>query len=114
MKGINTHADFANVNVNVWITPDEANLDKTSGGLVVWDKESPKDWSFSDYNINENKIHNFLDDSGAKAIKIPYKCNRAAVFNSTLFHRTDDIVFNEGYENRRLNVTFLYGSGLRT
>ncbi len=36
LHGINVHADFAAVNVNFWITPDEANLDPGSGGLKVW------------------------------------------------------------------------------
>ena len=31
------HADFAVVNVNFWITPDEANLDPSTGGLLVYD-----------------------------------------------------------------------------
>jgi hypothetical protein len=30
------HADSAAVNVNIWITDDEANLDQNSGGLVVY------------------------------------------------------------------------------
>lgn len=34
--GINLHADEAAVNVNIWLTPDEANLDPESGGLVVF------------------------------------------------------------------------------
>lgn len=34
--GINTHADEAAVNVNIWLTPDDANLDPTSGGLVIF------------------------------------------------------------------------------
>eukprot|EP00521_Asterionellopsis_glacialis_P011540 CAMPEP_0195305666 /NCGR_PEP_ID=MMETSP0707-20130614/36704_1 /TAXON_ID=33640 /ORGANISM="Asterionellopsis glacialis, Strain CCMP134" /LENGTH=84 /DNA_ID=CAMNT_0040369843 /DNA_START=40 /DNA_END=290 /DNA_ORIENTATION=- len=29
--GINTHADQAAVNVNLWLTPDDANLDMDSG-----------------------------------------------------------------------------------
>ena len=35
--GIGVHADIARVNINCWITPDEANLDPsgTSGGIVV-------------------------------------------------------------------------------
>ena len=32
---VTTHADFAAVNVNFWITPDEANLDPSHGGLIV-------------------------------------------------------------------------------
>ena len=35
------HADAAAVNVNFWLTPDDANLDPDGGGLVVWDKEAP-------------------------------------------------------------------------
>lgn len=114
MTGINIHADFAAVNVNFWITPDEANLDQESGGLVVWDKASPTDWNFKDYNENEPKIREFLAESGAKEIKVPHRQNRAMIFNSTLFHKTDDFSFKEGYENRRINITFLYGQGLRS
>jgi hypothetical protein len=40
---------------------------------------------------------------------VPHRCNRAVIFNSDLIHRTDDIRFRPGYENRRINVTFLYG-----
>ena len=35
-NGIQTHADQAAINVNIWITPDEANLDKDTGGLVIY------------------------------------------------------------------------------
>lgn len=35
------HADDARVNLNFWVTPDDANLDPTSGGLVVYPKEPP-------------------------------------------------------------------------
>ncbi len=38
LSGIGIHADQAAVNVNFWITPDDANLDPESGGLVVWDR----------------------------------------------------------------------------
>ena len=33
MSGTRVHADFAAVNVNFWITPDDANLDPETGGL---------------------------------------------------------------------------------
>jgi hypothetical protein len=31
------------------------------------------------------------------------------IFDSDLFHETDAIHFRDGYENRRINVTMLYG-----
>jgi hypothetical protein len=54
------HADFAAVNVNFWITPDEANLDKDSGGLVFYDIEAPLSWDFASFNKDGNKIRAFL------------------------------------------------------
>jgi tetratricopeptide (TPR) repeat protein len=109
LAGINIHADFAAVNVNFWITPDEANLDPESGGLVVWDKAAPLDWDFDKYNTDESAIRRFLTEAGAKPVTIPYRANRAVIFDSDLFHETDRLSFKEGYQNRRLNVTLLYG-----
>ena len=109
LTGINLHADFAAVNVNFWITPDSANLDPEHGGLVVWDKAAPLDWDFETYNNDEAAMRRFLQDSGAKAVTIPYRANRAVIFDSDLLHQTDEIRFREGYENRRINVTYLYG-----
>jgi hypothetical protein len=31
------------------------------------------------------------------------------MFNSDLYHETAPLDFREGYENRRINVTMLYG-----
>ena len=109
LTGINLHADFAAVNVNFWITPDAALEDDTAGGLVVWDKEAPLDWDFEKYNADEPAMRQFLAENDAKSVRIPYRENRALVFNSDLFHETDQIAFRPGYENRRINVTLLYG-----
>ncbi len=105
------HADAAAVNVNFWITADAANLDPTCGGLIVWDKAAPRDWDFAAYNSTafQPKIMDFLQQSGAEAKKIPYRENRAVIFNSDLFHESDTCVFRDDYESRRLNITFLYG-----
>ena len=109
LTGINLHADFAAVNVNFWITPDDALEDPDAGGLVVWDKEAPLDWDFEKYNADEAAMRRFLEENDAKAVRIPYRQNRALVFNSDLFHETDRIAFRPGYENRRINITLLYG-----
>jgi tetratricopeptide (TPR) repeat protein len=110
-RGLNIHADAAAVNVNFWITPDEANLDPETGGLVVYDKEAPRDWNFAAYNSEQNKpkIMEWLKESGARAVRIPYRANRAVVFNSDLFHETDTIHFKDDYLSRRINITLLYG-----
>ena len=110
-RGLNIHADAAAVNVNFWITEDEANLNERTGGLVVYDKEAPRSWNFKEYNSDRNKpkILNWLKEAGAQAITIPYRANRAVVFNSDLFHETDDVTFKDDYLSRRINITLLYG-----
>jgi hypothetical protein len=108
-RGIGIHADEAAVNVNFWITPDEANLDPESGGLVVWDKAAPLDWDFSKYNGDVAGIRDFLAASGARRLNIPHRANRAVIFDSDLFHETDETRFRPGYQNRRINITLLYG-----
>jgi hypothetical protein len=46
----------------------------------------------------------------AKAQRVPYRANRCVLFDSSLIHITDEIHFRPGYENRRVNVTLLYGT----
>jgi hypothetical protein len=97
------------VNVNFWITQDDANLDPAHGGLVVWDAAAPLDWDFARYNAAEKDMEAFLESRNAKPITISYRCNRAVIFDSDLFHETDAFRFKTGYENRRINVTLLFG-----
>ena len=40
---------------------------------------------------------------------VPYRENRAALFESRLFHRSDAPEFAAGYENHRINLTLLFG-----
>jgi len=96
LRGIRKHADFAAVNVNFWITPDNANLDPAHGDFVR-------------YNAAEKDMEAFLESQKARPITIPYRCNRAVIFDSDLFHETDTFRFKQGYENQRINVTLLFG-----
>ena len=109
LEGIGIHADAAAVNVNFWITPDEANRNPANGGLVVWDQKPPLDWDFLRSNGDEKAARDFLAQTGAKPVTVPYRANRAVIFDSDLFHETDRIEFQDGYLNRRINITMLYG-----
>jgi len=105
----NAHADFAAINVNLWITPDEANLNPETGGMIVYDLEAPMDWGFKTYNEHGARISSLLKEKQSSATYIGYKANRAIIFNSDLFHATAPVSFRDGYENRRVNVTMLFG-----
>ena len=93
-----------------WIAPNDSNLDTKSGGLVIWNKLPPKSWEFSDYNSigATKKINQFLKSEDVEKITVPHKENRCVIFNSKLFHKTDNFTFKESYKNRRINVTLLF------
>jgi Tfp pilus assembly protein PilF len=109
LGGIRIHADQAAVNVNFWITPDEGNLNPATGGMVIWDAAAPADWAIERYNGDDDAVRAFLAEANSKPITVPYRANRAVIFDSDLFHETDKIEFKDGYLNRRINVTMLYG-----
>ena len=110
--GIGVHADFAAVNLNFWITPDEYNLAPEAGGLKVYHVPAPRDWTFYEYNNDTSRIYSYLAQQRSDCMTVAYRCNRAVLFNSTLFHETDRIEFVDCYEARRINVTYLFGRQL--
>jgi len=108
--GTNTHADNAAVNVNFYIAPDEANLDAESGGMDIWDVAAPSLEDMRKYNSDEAAARDFLIRSNARLTRIPHRANRAVIFKSDLFHKTSDFRFREGYLNKRINVSLLFGN----
>ena len=109
LPGLGVHADAAAVNVNFWITPDEANLAPERGGLRVYTEDAPEEWGFAKYNQESKTILDYLESCGSVPVRVPYRANRAVIFDSDLFHATDNPHFREGYLNRRINITMLYG-----
>lgn len=107
--GTNLHADNSAVNLNLYITPDEANLDPGSGGMDIWDVAVPQGEDMGIYNRNERLARKFLLTSTARRTSIPHRANRAILFKSDLFHKTSDCRFREGYLNRRMNISILFG-----
>ena len=111
--GVTAHTDLAAVTFNFWITPEAANLDPESGGLIVYRKEEPFDWDWMEINKKKNapevqeRIRRHLES--AERITIPYRGNRAVMFHSNLFHESDRIRFRDRFEDRRVNVSLLFG-----
>ena len=102
------HADFAAVNVNFWITRDEANLQPESGGLVIYDVDAPLAWDFHSYNGRTDMIVPFLRSKslGKGEHTVP---REPGDYLPDLFHATAEVNFRPGYENRRINITMLDG-----
>jgi len=108
-RGTNTHADLAAVNVNFYITPDDANLDPASGGMAVWNTTIDSEPLMRQLNGSERAMQAYLASRNAVVTRIPHRSNRAVIFKSSLVHKTDDCAFKTGYENKRINVSLLFG-----
>ena len=107
---IDIHMDDAAVSVNFWITPDRANRNPEHGGLVVYDFEAPLEWRLNKYDQDIQRLRETMAQYDPQRVIIPYRQNRAILFNSDLYHESDEAHFGTGYENHRINMTFLYGS----
>lgn len=106
---VDVHADAAAITVNFWVTPTEANLESGRGGLAVCRVPPPADWQLEGYEADQKRIVTFLGQNAGDTLVVPYRQNRAVLFESRLFHRSDVPKFVETYENHRVSVTLLYG-----
>jgi hypothetical protein len=81
----------------------------------VYDKAPDVEQVFGeDFDLWNNLLYvderrKWLEDHGATNVTIPYKQNRAVMFDSKRLHATDNYNFKTGYENRRINLTLLFG-----
>jgi tetratricopeptide (TPR) repeat protein len=107
---IEAHADDGAVSVNFWVTPDAANLRPGSGGLAVCRVPPPADLPLTGYDADKEAVSTFLTRHAGDTLIVPYRENRAVMFESRLFHRSDAPHFAPGHENHRINVTLLFGS----
>jgi len=108
-RGTNIHADLAAVNVNFYITPDDANLNPASGGIAVWNSTIDSEPLMRQLNGSETAMRAYLSSRNAVVTTIPHRSNRAVIFKSNLIHKTDDCDFRKGYRNKRINVSLLFG-----
>ena len=86
--------------VNIWVTSDDAILDKSKNGLKVYKKKYNK--------MNHGGV---VEEEFIKTTSydiIPYRYNRAVVFRGNTVHETNDVSMKSGDENKRINYTFLY------
>jgi len=123
--GIGLHADPAAVNVNIWLTEDDAQL--SGGGLLIYDHVPPLEQptvaanhEFASVAAEDTLRRKLLakvahgDTNGDHvqtrgARQVPYACNRAVIFVSDQYHESEPFKFKPGYENRRCNLTLLFG-----
>lgn len=112
-SGTDIHADAGAVSANLWLTGTEACL--SGGGLQLFDARVPADWSFAEVNGPAQRLRSWLQDSAPPSRTVAYRGNRLVLFDGRAPHRTEPFRFRDGFDRRRLNLTFLFdapGSGI--
>lgn len=115
-SGIGIHADPAAVNINLWLTDDSACLD--GGGLVIYSHVPPLEQPTQSVNREyesaaaEASLRETLQAAG-RVLTVPYRCNRASIFVSDQYHESLPFTFASGYDQRRANLTLLFGDRWR-
>ena len=103
------HADVSGYNLNLWVTPDEYNKNPDRGGLVLYDVK--RAGSATDPSeVDPSAVRAFLSKhSSGETVRIPYRCNRAVLFDATTLHCTDKLDFDtsspDGY---RINLSIAF------
>jgi hypothetical protein len=111
--GVNFHADPSATNINIWVSKNESVNNFDENGLVICAVKPPPSWGRSQWSGNQdNCIYNFLEENRPSTVRVEYKFNRAIFFDGAYFHKTDNVNMKDGYENRRVSYTMLFGTSL--
>ena len=113
-SAVDVHADDATFSINFWVTPWDANRTPGRGGLVIYRTPPPTDWAIEGYGADQRRIVAFLEQTAGDRLVVPYRENRAVLFESRLFHHSDITEFRKGYEYHRINITLLFGNRCRS
>jgi hypothetical protein len=105
----NVHADDAAFSLTVWLTPDEFNLDPTTGGLTLYDVKRPVEMMPHEYLIAGSSGPYVAAHTRGQRAYVPYRGNRAVLFDARTFHVTSTPRFADGdVTQKRLNLSLAF------
>lgn len=109
-EGVKIHVDpMSEMTVNLWVTPDEC-MEGGVGfnGLDVWKIKPKPEWGYDVSNGNTQICEQYIKEANPELVRIDYKHNRAAIFNSDYLHQSQPVWTKEGAENRKINYALLF------
>lgn len=106
---LKVHADVGAVTLNLWLTPDEHNLDPTTGGLVLFDVKRDAAAERERLDSVEWAERHLAEHPRERTVVIGHRCNRAVLFDARTFHGSDRVAFSlDGPNTRRVNVSLVF------
>lgn len=103
------HSDIGALTINIWLTPEQYNLDSSGGGLIFFDvkrESAALSNQSSSYLWSEQCLK---DCTKGQKVSVSYKYNRALLFDARTFHQTDNFRFaNMKLESHRINLSLAF------
>lgn len=108
-SGLCPHSDTGLVTLDLWLTPDEYNLEPDTGGLVLYDVKRTPEQEIHEFNARPWCVEYFNQHTRGESVTVGYKFNRAILFDARTFHASDKIKFvGDGAHTYRINYAMLF------
>jgi hypothetical protein len=107
--GLKVHADNGAITLDLWMTPDECNLNPDTGGLVFFDVKRDPAQMIHEFNTVEWAEQYFRQHTCGRSEKVAYRFNRGVLFDAATFHESDAVDFvADSAETYRINLSLLF------
>ena len=107
--GLGIHSDNGQFTLNLYLTPDEFNLDPATGGMTLFDVKRASDQPLHEFNSAERCTPYVRERTRGQAVMIGYKYNRGILFDASTFHAADRMRFRGGHaRSHRINLALRF------
>lgn len=107
--GLSIHSDNGVVTVNIYLTPDEFNLEPETGGIRLFDVKRGEDMALHEFNSQPWCTEYFEKHTKGGAVRIGYAFNRAILFDARTLHVAERMRFAGGsVGSHRLNLALRF------
>jgi urease beta subunit len=107
----NMHADFGQVTLTYWLTPDRSNCNPETGGLIIYDVQRPSKSGANIYLASGEKSKDLVGRESKTNVIVPYRANRVVIFDSSHYHKTHSPQFDISCTSgMRMNITAAYAT----
>ncbi len=108
-NGLCPHSDTGLVTLDIWLTPDDYNLDPDTGGLLLYDVKRTSDQDIHQFNARPWCVEYYEQNTRGGNAKVGYRFNRAILFDARNFHASDRMRFaSDGAHTYRINYALLF------
>jgi hypothetical protein len=107
--GLSIHSDNGLATLNIYLTPDEFNLDPATGGLWLYDVKRGENQALHEFNSQPWCTEYYKKHTKGGAARVGYAFNRAVLFDARTLHAAERMRFAcKSVASHRLNLALRF------